>query len=409
MAVLYWKAIGMNQSDVLMYGWELPPHNSGGLGVACYGMAKSLASNGITIAFTLPKKLRSNLPFMKIVSPYIPGVDITAINAQLTSYATQATFSHAFSKANQPPHSPTIYDEALRYGRVAATWAQSRRFNLIHAHDWMTYPAAMQTKAISHKPWIAHVHATEYDRSGGSVDNRIVQIEYQGLQDADKIITVSDYTKQKVMNHYHVPEEKISVVHNGVDPIEFDALDVRRIFPRDQIVLFVGRLTFQKGVDYLLNAAKIVLQTHPNTVFVIAGSGDQEKSLIMQAAYLGIGHRIIFAGHLRGSQLRSLYRMANVFVMPSVSEPYGIVALEAIANGTPTIISKQSGVSETISHIYKVDFWDIHKLAQQISHVLDFPHLAKEINSLAQVEARRLSWNAAAQKIISVYQQVQSN
>jgi glycosyltransferase involved in cell wall biosynthesis len=297
----------------------------------------------------------------------------------------------------------TLYDEALRFGHAAAAWAKSEHFNLIHAHDWMTYPAGMTASAISGKPWVAHIHATEFDRTGGHVDQRIADLEYQGLTSANKVIAVSNYTKGIVAHEYGVKPDKIVVVHNGVDPADFDASDVRRVFPNDHIVLFVGRLTFQKGVEYFLRSAQCTLKHHPNTVFIIAGDGDMYFRHIMESAALGLSQRVIFAGHVTGQKLSSLYHMADVFVMPSVSEPYGIVALEAIASGVPCVVSKTSGVCEAVKNVYQVDFWNTDQIGQTISNILSYPASAGEMTQQAKRELDCLTWNNAAVKTLSVY------
>lgn len=392
---------------VLMFGWELPPHNSGGLGVACYGITKGLSSLGVPISFAMPRKLPTNTPFMDVVTPWLPGVRFTALNSLLQAYLVKHRYKMLLTAAkDKASYGLDLYEEAQRFGRLAGFWSMTQKHNLIHAHDWMTYPAAMQAAKFSRKPWIAHVHATEFDRTGGFLDNRIAEIEYEGLNNADQVIAVSAYEKEMVIKHYGVPRSNIAVVHNGIDMLEFQPMDIRRVFPNDKIVLFVGRLTFQKGVDYLLKAAKQALEKLPNTVFVIAGSGDMEQRLIMQAAYMGIGQRIIFTGFVTGQKLKTLYSMADLFIMPSVSEPYGLVALEAIASGTPTIISKQSGVGETLPSVFKVDFWDTTLMADQMAYLLSHPDQARDITKKARGEAEKRSWNQAATEVLSVYNQI---
>jgi glycosyltransferase involved in cell wall biosynthesis len=393
--------------DVLMFGWELPPYNTGGLGVACYGLAKSLSHQGVNIAFGLPRQLPVNLPFMKVMDHPLRGVQVVAINSLLQAYMGQKDYYHAHTKYSPMPfYGGSIYHEAMRFADLGVEWSKQVPHTLIHAHDWMSYPAGQRASKVSRKPWIAHVHATEYDRTGGNLDNRIAEVEYQGLHDADHIITVSNYTKETVHKYYSIPKDKISVVHNGVDLEEFKPATIREIFPNDHIVLYVGRLTFQKGVEYFIRAAKEVLAVHPNTVFLVVGNGDMYQQHVMESASLRIGNRIIFTGFLNGDKLRSVYQMSDVFVMPSVSEPYGIVALEAIASGIPAIISKQSGVSETINSVYKVDFWDTHKMARYINTVLSYPAHAGELNRLAKQEASLLTWERAAHQTLAVYQEV---
>lgn len=398
-----------NKPEVLMFGWELPPHNSGGLGVACYGLTKGLSRQGVPIAFALPRRLQVHVPFMKLLSHDLQGVKITAINSLLEAYATEIAYQDHLTTLDQRSlrlYGQSMYEEALRFGDMAASWSQAQPHNLIHAHDWMTYPAALRAKRVSGRPWVAHIHATEYDRTGGSVNQQIADIEYQGLNSADKVIAVSQYTKDIVNRYYGVPLEKINVVHNGVDLVDFEPSDIKRLFPQDKVVLFVGRLTFQKGVEYFLQAAQETLVRNPNTIFLVVGHGDMYQKLVMQAASLGIAHRVVFPGFLSGEKLRECYQMADVFVMPSVSEPYGIVALEALATSTPAIISKQSGVAESLSNVFKVDFWDVKQMSQMISTLLTYPRFAQEMASLAQREAKALTWDKAAQKTIQVYQDI---
>ena len=390
-----------------MFGWELPPYNSGGLGVACYGLARGLCHQGVSISFALPRQLPYHIPFMNILGYDLYGLHPVAINSLLKSYMTNSQYQHLTTETDQDHlkmYGHTLYDEAMRFGSMAASWASHVPCHLNHAHDWMTYPAGMSAKRINGKPLVAHVHATEFDRTGGHVDSRIADLEYQGLTTADKIITVSHYTKNIVNQYYGIPQDKITVVYNGVDPLEFSATDVRRVFPNDHIVLYVGRLTFQKGIEYFLRSAAKVLEYHPNTVFIIVGDGDMFTRHVLESAYLGISSRVIFTGFLTGAKLHSIYQMADAFVMPSVSEPYGLVVLEALASGVPCIVSKQSGVTETVKNIFTVDFWDTDKMAHLIDTVLTHPHLSKEMVQHARHELKALSWDNAARKTLSVYQ-----
>jgi len=297
----------------------------------------------------------------------------------------------------------SLYDEAIRYGEMASYWSKSQPHQVIHAHDWMTYPAALQARGVSGKPVVAHIHATEYDRTGGRVNSLIAEMEYEGLNKADRVIAVSEYTKRTVERYYGVPSERIVVVHNGVDLQEFEPLKIKKLFPKDKVVLFVGRLTYQKGVSYFLQAAKKVLVTEPNSIFLVVGHGDMYESLMMEAASLGIGNRVVFGGFLGGDKLRSCYQMADVFVMPSVSEPYGIVALEALAAGTPAVISNQSGVSEALKNVCKVDFWNTTEMAELISGLLADPKLAQKMANKAKAEVAKQTWESAAQKTMQVY------
>ena len=295
------------------------------------------------------------------------------------------------------------YTEALRFGKLAEKWSKTVSHQVIHAHDWMTYPAAMKASKKSHKPWVAHIHATEYDRTGGYINPQIAQIEYEGLNAADQVIAVSDYTQKVIKKRYGVSQKKITVVHNGVDAIDFAPRDIKKIFPNDNVVIYVGRLTFQKGVDYFLQMAKEVLHKHPKTVFVIVGDGDMYQRHMLEAARLGISNRVIFTGFLSGEKLKNMYHMADAFVMPSVSEPYGIVALEAIATGTPAIISNQSGVSESIRHALKVDFWDVQRMAYLTNQVLSNKQKAAQLAKLARREIANMTWDKAASQTMQVY------
>lgn len=396
--------------QVLMFGWELPPDNSGGLGVACYGLAKSLSQQGVKISFALPRKLKTNIEFMKVLDHHLQGVDITAINSQLKGYLSESEYdeliANGFNRDEILMYGQNMCDEAIRFGEMAANWSKNQSHDVIHAHDWMTYPAGLKAKQISGRPLVTHVHATEYDRTGGMVNSKIAEIEYQGLQKADRVIAVSEYTKGVINKYYGVDDEKISVVHNGVDLSEFSPIKMKQFFPGDKVVLYVGRLTFQKGVSYFLQAAKKVLTYQPNTIFLVVGKGDMYQRLIMEACNLGIGHRTVFAGFQNGDKLRACYQAADVFVMPSVSEPYGIVALEAIASGIPAVISKQSGVIETITNVLTVDFWDTEVMADKILSVLSYPKLAHEMNKAAMAEAKSMNWDKAAQLTLNVYRSV---
>lgn len=391
-----------------MFGWELPPYNTGGLGVACYGLAKGISQLGAQLSFALPRKLPVDAPFMNLVTEGLENVKITAINSLLQAYMNEQSFSHLRKDPQNLRYGSTIYDEAMRFGELAKGWAQTQPHDILHAHDWMSYPAAMKAHRQSGRPWVAHIHATEYDRTDGHVNPQIAEIEYQGLNDANRVIAVSNYTKKVIEKRYSIASDKISVIHNGVDVSQFEPVAFRKLFARDQIVLFVGRLTYQKGIQYFLESAKQVLEMNPNTVFLVVGAGDMEQRLIMDASYMGIGSRVLFPGFMSGNRLRQLYQMADVFVMPSVSEPYGIVALEAVAAGTPTIISKQSGVAETLKNVWTVDFWDVQKMSRQILNALNFPSFSREIAKMAQQEATALTWESAARKTLDVYRSVLS-
>jgi glycosyltransferase involved in cell wall biosynthesis len=404
--------------NILMYGWELPPENSGGLGVACYGLTRALSELGIDIDFILPRKLSSRVQFMKIWDTRLPGnrINALAVNSLLMAYSTNTEYQDWLVKLDKEEQPPRIWGnnlvaEALRYGEIAGKWARKLPHNVIHVHDWMTYPAGMTAKLNSGKPLVAHVHATEFDRCAADlVNQQVAEIEYQGLQAADKVITVSGYTKQKVIDKYAVNSGKVEVVHNGVEADEFPFIFLRQLLPGYQTVLFVGRLTIQKGADYLLKAAVKVLAKKPKTVFIFVGDGDMKQQLIMKAAQLGVAHRVFFPGFVRDRiRLAHLYQAADVFVMPSVSEPFGIVPLEALANHKPVIISKQSGVAEVVNHVFKVDFWDVDRLTELIIACLHWPELRSEMSKNGYHEVKELTWDRAAEKMMEVYKCLISN
>lgn len=394
--------------DVLMLGWEWPPFHTGGLGVACYGLTKGLAAQGAHVAFVMPKILPDHLDYLEILNHDLKGVDLFAVNSPLTAYQSPAGFTSAPDSSVNTVFGSSIYEAAFRYADSVSKLSQSRRFDLIHAHDWMTYPAALQVQARSSKPFIAHVHATEFDRTGNHPDTRIAEIEYQGLQRADQVITVSQYTKNMIADRYAVAKDKITVVHNGHETKTLNAKSLRQFFPNDQVVIFVGRLTFQKGVEYFLQAASLVLNQIDHTLFLVVGDGDLYQQHLLQAAQLGISQKVIFTGFLQGKALQSIYQLADVFVMPSVSEPYGLVALEAITAGVPAILSRNSGVSEALDHVRLCDFWDTDLMAAYIIQALAYPVQARTQNRQAQKAAAALTWDQAAGRTLSVYRRLLS-
>ncbi len=397
----------MTLPKVLMFGWELPPHNSGGLGVACYGLTKGLSDLGAKITFILPKKLEVNAPFMEVKFDRLPLVNAVAVNSLLQAYMTAWGYRKIIVNGKEldlTTMGDTIYEEAIRFGNVASQWASHLDHDLIHVHDWMTYPAGRAASSVSGNPWVAHVHATEYDRAGDRPDTRIAQIEYEGLNNADRVICVSDLTKRTVMRKYGIKGDKIDIVYNGVSMDDFPRVDTHDLLPNSKVVLFLGRLTMQKGLEYFLQAAKRVLEYEPKAVFVIAGSGDLEQQLILQASLLGIGDKVIFTGFIRNPlQRASLFQRADVFVMPSVSEPFGLVALEALANQKPVIMSYESGVAEVIKHALKAHFWDTNELANMMVSVLRHKELGNELASGGYREMQKLSWNEAANRTMDVY------
>lgn len=305
---------------------------------------------------------------------------------------------------NSGPYGQDLFGDAHRYARIVAAIAPMLDFDLIHAHDWLAYPAGMAARHVTDKPLLCQVHATEFDRSGdGGINQHVYDIERAGVHAADRVVAVSRLTKEILIHRYGVDGGKIDVVYNGVDAEEAQPAMGGKIEKGDKIVLFLGRITMQKGPEYFIRAAARVLEKVENVKFVVAGSGDMAVRMIEEAASLGIGHKVLFTGFLRGRDVDEVYRMADCYVMPSVSEPFGIVALEAIQRNTPTIISKQSGVSEVLSHALKVDFWDIDDMADKIAAVLRFPPLSETLREHGPMELRRLTWGDSARKAVASY------
>jgi len=295
-----------------------------------------------------------------------------------------------------------LMGDAERYARVVAALATKTDFDVVHAHDWLAYPAGLAVRAITGKPLVAHMHATEFDRSGEHINQQVYDIERAGMHGADRVIAVSQLTKNVVVHRYGVDPAKVDVVYNGVE-LKGGIAAEEGIRKEDKIVLFLGRITMQKGPEYFIRAAKRVLDKIENVKFVVAGSGDMATRMIEEAAHLGIGHKVLFTGFLRGKDVQRVFKLADCYVMPSVSEPFGIAPLEAMEQDTPVIISKQSGVSEVLSHALKVDFWDIDDMANKIVAVLKYPPLSQTLREHGAFEVRNLNWDGAAEKVIKTY------
>ena len=391
---------------ILMFGWEFPPHNSGGLGTACFGLTRALAHEDVEITFVLPKRVEAGANWLRMCFADLPEVVARSVTANLYPYITSESYTR------ERRGLPSIYGldligEVRRYGILAGEIATQESFDIIHAHDWLSFPAGLAAKKVSGKPLVVHVHATEFDRTGGTgVNQEVYKIEKEGMNQADAVVTVSQWTKNMIVRHYGILAEKVTVVHNGIEAGDYRPLPDRLIKLKqagEKIVLFVGRITLQKGPDYFVRAAKRVLEIEPKVYFIIAGSGDMEGQVLRQAATLEIANRVIFVGFVRGAELDALYQSADLYVLPSVSEPFGITPLESLVNGTPVIISHQSGVSEVLRHALKVNFWDTDELANQIVTVLRHPSLHKTLQQYGGAEARKVTWTAAAQKCLAVY------
>src|SRR3989344_4528008 len=333
---------------ILMFGWEFPPHNSGGLGTACFGLTRALARDGATITFVLPKKVKAGADWLRMCFADLPEVIGRGIAANLYPYITSE--SYARERKGLPfVYGLNLIEEVRRYGALAGEIAALESFDIIHAHDWLSFPAGIAAKRVSGKPLVVHVHATEFDRTGGNgVNEEVYGIEHAGMSAADAVVAVSQWTKNMIVRHYGIAPQKVTVIHNGIEASDYRPLPNRLVALKqagEKIVLFVGRITLQKGPDYFVRAAKRVLEVEPKVYFIIAGSGDMEGQTLREAAALGIADRVIFTGFLRGPELDALYQSADLYVLPSVSEPFGITPLESLVNGTPVIISYQSGVA----------------------------------------------------------------
>lgn len=307
-------------------------------------------------------------------------------------------------------YSGDLFQQTRRYADLCLDLAKGEDFDVIHAHDWLTFPAAQALSEATGKPWIAHVHSTEYDRAGDGANIRIAEYEQRGVLAADRVIAVSEFTRKILVNRFGLEKAKCEVVYNGVERTMKNGVETSKpvappagIKKGEKVVLYLGRVTMQKGPEYFIAAAKKVLEKMDNVKFVVAGSGDQIERTIEQAAKAGIGSKITFTGFLRGEDVARIYEMADVYVMPSVSEPFGIAPLEAIAHDVPVIISRQSGVSEVLEHALKVDFWDTHDIANKIIAVLRHPPLSKTMRKHADLEVRELTWDGAAAKCEAVY------
>ncbi|MEX2368918.1 MAG: glycosyltransferase family 4 protein [Candidatus Paceibacterota bacterium] len=398
---------------VLMFGWEFPPHNSGGLGVACEGIARALVAAGHELHFVLPRSYDLCEQGVEFLFADTAGADftVTTIDSGLYSpYVTSEEYEKQQAGKGAGPYGQTLMAEVARYGQQAVAIARKVNPDVIHAHDWLSFPAGLAAKQATGAPLVAHVHATEYDRTGGNgVDERVYAIERAGIASADRVLAVSEFTRKLLIKHYGLEPEKSGVAHNGIDSEEKKELPavLKDIKERGgKIVLFLGRITIQKGPDYFMEAARRLLEIRKDAYFVVAGSGGMQGQMIERAAELGIADRFFFPGFVRGEKIDQLYQSADLFVMPSVSEPFGITPLEALMNKTPVLISKQSGVAEVIDHALTADFWDTERMANQMNAVLEYPALYTELATNGNREVHRISWADTADAITAAYEEV---
>ncbi len=402
----------MRKPRVLMLGWEFPPHKTGGLGTACYGLTKGLAQQGVHVTFVMPVAPEgAQAEFVKLIGANHAAkpMKIIEVPSLLAPYNTEEDYAADYAPLNAKGlYGKSIYAEAKRFAKIAKAIAHKEKHDVIHAHDWMTYEAGIEARKTSGKPLVVHIHATEFDRTGGNPNPYIMRWEYQGLKAADVIIANSNFTKNNVLQHYKIPEHKIRVVHWGIEEDHpHYRLDYHSALNKGRkIVLFLGRVTLQKGPDYFVEVAKKVLSFEPNTLFVIAGDGDMLPKVIHRAHDLGISDKVIFTGFLQGEDVHKAFQMADIYVMPSVSEPFGLVALESLKNNTPTIISKQSGVSEVLRHCLKVDFWDVDRMTDVIVNILRHPELHEELRENGHEEVQKFNLDEPARKVHDIYNEV---
>jgi glycogen synthase len=469
---------------VLMFGWEFPPHISGGLGTACYGLTHSLGKEEVDVLFVVPKlhgdepiervrlinasnikvnpKTRSkvslpepsnikfttyktssgktlsvneseNFTYVEVpsgLSAYrAPGFDQSSDSVEHWNYdlyndreknpsmkIVRGQGSRDKNESNEPvayafsgAYGPQLLTEVERYAEVAEEIAKKFSFDVIHAHDWMTYPAGIAAKKASGKPLVVHVHATEFDRSGENIDTRVHAIELQGMQNADRVVTVSEWTKKIAVTKYHIDEEKVKVVHNGIITKRKPKIEFNSPLKNSPIVTFLGRITHQKGPIYFVEAAKKVLKEVPDARFIVAGAGDLLPVMIQRVAEAGISTRFHFTGFLKGNDIEKIWSISNLYVMPSVSEPFGIAPLEAIQAGVPVIISRQSGVAEVMPHAMTVDFWNTDALAEAICSVLKYKSLYTTLRKNSKAEIKKITWDRAAKTLNTLYHELVEN
>lgn len=422
-----------------MFGWEFPPHIAGGLGTACYGLTRGLAKHNVGVTFVMPKAFGDeDQRFVRVVNAsdvdtvyddkcsgdIWEKLSFIHINSNMVPYVSPEefeTYREEYHKTGEQTsgdcwkerydfsgkYGANLMEEVARYAMVAAQVAKDLegQFDVIHAHDWLTYYAGIAAKRVSGKPLVVHMHATEFDRSGENVNQEVYNLERTGMHAADKVIAVSNLTRNIVINKYGVPADKVVTVHNAVRFASKDQEEAERNID-DKIVTFLGRITYQKGPDYFVEAAAKVLKRVSNVRFVMAGSGDMLNHVIRRVAKLGIADRFHFTGFLKGDEVQKMFSMSDVYIMPSVSEPFGISPLEAMRSNVPVIISKQSGVAEVLDYAIKVDYWDVDAMADAIYALVKYPALSELSARKGLKEVTALKWDDAAAEVARVYESV---
>jgi len=432
-----------------MFGWEFPPHISGGLGTASFGLTQGLLREGTEVIFVVPKVARDekgrmlsaqspgDVPITQMVDasdvaidmnnakyqdiwqsltylevgvnllPYISPEaydQLTRLNVEDTTAFESRIFAEKFEFSGTYRHN--LLEEVSRYALVAAKLATLYQFDVIHAHDWLTFPAAIAAQKVSKKPLVAHVHATEFDRSGKETNQPVFELEQSGMQAADKIIAVSNLTRNIIIDKYGIAPEKVQTVHNAVLPLESKEEEIPKRYLKEKIVTYLGRVTYQKGPEYFVEAAHKVLQKEKNVRFVMAGSGDLLHKMVKRVAELRISSHFHFTGFLKGKEVEQMFALSDIYVMPSVSEPFGISPLEAMRSNVPVIVSRQSGVAEVLQHALKIDFWDINGLADAIYGLLHYQALSKTFSKFGKLEVDNLKWESVATKVNQIYQEI---
>lgn len=423
---------------VLMFGWEFPPHIAGGLGTACKGIVEGLAHNGVETIFVMPKasgdedqscttiinasdvEVRTT---STVASEYFNKVKFLQVDSNIVPYVEPEEYFRVIEKMKREhsvhtsigfgqkfnfsgKYGADLLEEVARYAQVGGTIAveHANEFDLIHAHDWLTYLAGIAAKELTGKPLVVHVHATSFDRgTDDMVDSRVYAIEKRGMEAADRVVTVSDLTRNIVINKYGINPEKVVTVHNAVDFSGKEDIQIERGI-KDKVVTFLGRITYQKGPGYFIEAAAKVIKRTEHVRFVMAGSGDMMEKAVKQVARFGIADRFHFTGFLRGADVQKMFALSDVYIMPSVSEPFGISPLEAMRTNVPSIISKQSGAAEILKYALKVDFWDVDSLADDIYALVSYPALSRFAANYGYQEVNNIKWNSATAKLKQVYQ-----
>ncbi len=427
---------------VLMFGWEFPPHISGGLGTASFGLTKGLTKiPGLQIRFVIPKAFGDENPRkLELIGAnnvelsrrkvnyegFLREIEYIEINSLLVPYTDPEEYERIVRETGTEhrtyiqtsfrgkidftgAYGDNLFQEIGNYAIVASVLGESNDFDVIHSHDWLTFPAGMAAKRVSGKPLVLHVHATDFDRSGGSVNPAVFDIEKKGMEAADMIIAVSNFTRNTIIEKYGIHPDKVVTVYNAVEPLGELEKKALKSSSGDRIVTFLGRVTLQKGPEFFIEAAYKVLQKMDNVRFVMAGSGELFNRMVLRAASLRIADKFHFTGFLKGEEVYRMFSLSDVYVMPSVSEPFGISPLEAMQSNVPVIISHQSGVSEVLQYALKIDFWDVDAMADAIYGLLNYSALSDMFKHLGKEEVDNLKWENSAQKVNEVYKRVLQN